>query len=107
MNCLYLGSIEGRIIQYAMIKTYGQSILVTGFKKDTDQFTTFEPDIPENNMMAFDQTQITVHKFAVNENRIRDIDTIKITMDETAVFIFSCFEYLDLKIDIFELFIFD
>jgi len=44
-------------------------------------------DIPENNFMGFDQTQITVYEFAINENSVGDIDAIEIAPDETAILI--------------------
>jgi hypothetical protein len=106
LNWLYLGSVEGRIIQNAMVKGNGQSIFIASVKKNTDHLTSFESDIPENNLMGFDQTQITVYEFAINENSIGDIDAIKITMDETAIFILPCFECIYLKINVLKLFIF-
>jgi hypothetical protein len=97
---------EGGIVQNAMIKTNGQSIFIAGFKKYADHLTSFESDIPENNFMGFDQTQITIYEFRVNKNRIGDVDPMKITVKKTAIFILSCFESIDLKINVFKLFIF-
>jgi hypothetical protein len=72
-----------------------------------DHLRSLESDIPENNLMGFDQTQITVYEFAINENSVGDIYAIKIAMDETAIFIFAYLESIDLKINLLKLFIFD